>query len=657
MASGMKKLFINYRQADSLATASRLFSGLTHHLAPGQVFQDTESIDSGEPWANRLAHEVHSADVLLVLIGRSWLTVRFPDEQGGQRRIDAERDWVRYEIESAIQRTKEEKCIVVPVLLDDAPRPTAAALPPSIRGLLDFQGRKLRSTPSQDWERDVEALVDWLVELGFARAGGGRAAQPGGSSVASTSTAAPVSRGIGEVQAAAELLGGSDPVAAERALNDLQAHGVACVEKVLALGNLHGSRGERRRARLFQHLHREATPLLLEAIERGDWAQKLTASYSFPLDQAKGELYRLIGHVDFDVARNAIVAVGRAGHWTLQTDIQSEARRTSYHCDKLASYVLEALVALAESSGEEFGGSNHRRRYALADCSRFLASGLPHDGNRGPSYDQIIARQFHLLTPRVADALVTEWAAHESPRIRSLAAEALMGLRLGRTTGALAKLAHDADPGVRSQACQALATIGGSLCHQHVRSAFEAHEPSSGVWIALARTLVFDQKDRGPLHRHWQQLWPDLAARMWVLHAFGFFDESFEKVEESATAQEDYLRVAAAFAAGISHNARARPLLERLQREAGSTFERIAVLCGLVLQGRLDLAPNLHAELCEPKFNGAQMYYEHRRLVVNALAKAHGSGSEITMAWARELSVDASQAEAELRQLHNQGQP
>jgi formylglycine-generating enzyme required for sulfatase activity len=157
----MKRLFLNYRVDDTQPTVARLAEYLAGSLAPGQVFWDVHGIAGGEAWDKRLEHEVHRADVVFVVLGERWLTLA---GEFGQRRIDEEMDWVRYEIEIALGRRRKAQCEVLPIFVDKTEMPPARALPKPIRALASVQGHKLRTA---DWEHDVGGLMRWLVQKGF----------------------------------------------------------------------------------------------------------------------------------------------------------------------------------------------------------------------------------------------------------------------------------------------------------------------------------------------------------------------------------------------------------------------------------------------------------------------------------------------------------
>jgi formylglycine-generating enzyme required for sulfatase activity len=145
------KIFLNYRRSDAEAWADRVFERLKAHLPSADVFMDIDGhIPLGLPWATWLDSHVAACDLMLVLIGRTWV-VEFQARSGPE-----ERDYVRVEIESALSR----KIPVVPVFLGDAPAPSPANLPVSIRPLLELQATRLHRT---SFETDAKALIEGVV--------------------------------------------------------------------------------------------------------------------------------------------------------------------------------------------------------------------------------------------------------------------------------------------------------------------------------------------------------------------------------------------------------------------------------------------------------------------------------------------------------------
>lgn len=143
-----RRIFINYRRDDSSAYSGRLYDRLLARF-PNQVFRDVGSLEPGMRWDVAIAHVVSEADVCIVVIGPSWLTLK--DGQGN-RRLDNPDDNVRKEIVTALQHGAK----IIPVLVGRAQMPERHELPPDIQGLCDWQAIELTD---QNWEDCCRTLI------------------------------------------------------------------------------------------------------------------------------------------------------------------------------------------------------------------------------------------------------------------------------------------------------------------------------------------------------------------------------------------------------------------------------------------------------------------------------------------------------------------
>lgn len=152
------KVFLNYRRADAEAWADRLFERLVQQFPREHVFMDVNGhIPVGFSWADWLDSQVATCDLMLVLIGRSWVA------EFKRRSKAGERDYVRVEIESALRR----KIPVVPVLLGEAQVPKASELPETLRPLLGLQAARLHR---RTFDSDAETLAkDVARSIALAR--------------------------------------------------------------------------------------------------------------------------------------------------------------------------------------------------------------------------------------------------------------------------------------------------------------------------------------------------------------------------------------------------------------------------------------------------------------------------------------------------------
>lgn len=133
----MARIFISYRRQDTEPFAVALKEELERRLGAGSIFIDTSSIDSGVHFPDAIARALGQASVVLVLIGRRWLTAT---DTNGVARLTREDDWVRREVRDALRARQAGRLRVIPVLLQDARVPSASDLPEDLRGLSDLNG-------------------------------------------------------------------------------------------------------------------------------------------------------------------------------------------------------------------------------------------------------------------------------------------------------------------------------------------------------------------------------------------------------------------------------------------------------------------------------------------------------------------------------------
>ena len=71
----MRGIFISYRRDDSEGQAGRLFDDLSAHFGRDAVFMDVAGIKKGMDFRRIIDEYVTSCGVLLVIIGKQWLSV------------------------------------------------------------------------------------------------------------------------------------------------------------------------------------------------------------------------------------------------------------------------------------------------------------------------------------------------------------------------------------------------------------------------------------------------------------------------------------------------------------------------------------------------------------------------------------------------------
>src|SRR5919199_1062440 len=152
------RIFMSYRRQETEYPAGWLFDRLAEHFRGAEVFKDVDSIEPGDDFVDVITSAVESCDVLLALIGDRWLTMT---DGEGRRRIDDPDDFVRIEIEAALERNVR----VVPILIYGARMPRPQDVPPSLAGLVRRQALELSvSRFDDDLSRLLRVLDKTLAE-------------------------------------------------------------------------------------------------------------------------------------------------------------------------------------------------------------------------------------------------------------------------------------------------------------------------------------------------------------------------------------------------------------------------------------------------------------------------------------------------------------
>jgi hypothetical protein len=146
-------IFVCYRRDDSADVTGRIYDRLAARFGREHVFKDVDSIPLGVDFRTHLQQIVGRCDAVVVVIGERWLVMQ---EQGGTRRLDEPHDFVRIELEAALQR----QIPVVPVLVGQAKVPSERDLPQSLVPLAYRQGIAVR--PDPDFHRDMDRLIQGL---------------------------------------------------------------------------------------------------------------------------------------------------------------------------------------------------------------------------------------------------------------------------------------------------------------------------------------------------------------------------------------------------------------------------------------------------------------------------------------------------------------
>lgn len=144
-----QSIFISYRRDDTAGYAGRLYDRLRGSFAKERLFMDIDNIPPGHDFVEVLDNAIASCNVVLVLIGKQWLTITGTD---GARRLDDPHDFVRLEIAAALRRNIR----VIPVLVRGATMPPESALPPDLRAMAR---RQAFAITDDDFHHDVDRLI------------------------------------------------------------------------------------------------------------------------------------------------------------------------------------------------------------------------------------------------------------------------------------------------------------------------------------------------------------------------------------------------------------------------------------------------------------------------------------------------------------------
>jgi hypothetical protein len=159
------KIFINYRRDDSIGMAGRLHDRLAQTFGRNNLFMDVDHVPVGIDFVAHLNNQVAACDILLVVIGPSWLSAK---DESGARRLDNPEDFVAIEIAAALARDIR----VIPVLVDGARMPKAIELPDTLKPLVRRQAAEMRHA---HFGNDAAALIARIREaVGIAAIGSSR---------------------------------------------------------------------------------------------------------------------------------------------------------------------------------------------------------------------------------------------------------------------------------------------------------------------------------------------------------------------------------------------------------------------------------------------------------------------------------------------------
>ena len=162
MANLPGTIFINYRKDDSSWNALALYNELQKYFSKDQIFKDFNTILPGDDFVVSIDNALRKCDVLIVVIGKSWLDMK---DVTGKRRLDDPDDFVRLEVATALSRNIQ----VIPVLFDDVQMPKPEQLPQNMSSLYRRQFVEIDSKRFEDDVRNLAEAIKKVLPDGIIR--------------------------------------------------------------------------------------------------------------------------------------------------------------------------------------------------------------------------------------------------------------------------------------------------------------------------------------------------------------------------------------------------------------------------------------------------------------------------------------------------------
>jgi hypothetical protein len=147
------KIVLSYRRSDAPGMAGWIYDCLSQHYGDESVFRDVDSIPFGVDFRKHIRQKLDQCDTLIAVIGPRWLG------EGDHQRIHDGNDFVRFEIETALQRGIP----VVPLLVEGATMPRPDQLPETLRDLAFYNAAEVDS--GRDFHVHTDRLIQSLDHL------------------------------------------------------------------------------------------------------------------------------------------------------------------------------------------------------------------------------------------------------------------------------------------------------------------------------------------------------------------------------------------------------------------------------------------------------------------------------------------------------------
>lgn len=144
-------IFISYRRDDANDTVGRIYDYLKEDFREDRLFLDVERQIAGKDFRDTIRNALDRSDVVLAIIGLRWVSIA---DEHGKRRLDNPADFVRQEIEAALNNSRVR---IIPILVQGAKMPKVEDLPASLQPLCYLNAMATR--PDPDFRMDMDRLV------------------------------------------------------------------------------------------------------------------------------------------------------------------------------------------------------------------------------------------------------------------------------------------------------------------------------------------------------------------------------------------------------------------------------------------------------------------------------------------------------------------
>jgi hypothetical protein len=126
-----------------------LYDYLKNYFGDERIFFDVDTIKPGTNFEQRINSELDNSEAILVLMGNQWLDSK---DKEGNRRLENPHDYVRFEVETALNKN----ITVIPILLQDTQMPAPTVLPET---LYDLSRRNAVRLNDDHWSSDCNFLA------------------------------------------------------------------------------------------------------------------------------------------------------------------------------------------------------------------------------------------------------------------------------------------------------------------------------------------------------------------------------------------------------------------------------------------------------------------------------------------------------------------